>query len=376
MSPKTHSFVASSISVFALLASLSGVSAQEQKPTIKDRVDTAVATVTGSPMANADTDMKHVLDALKKLDPKPIEKLSAAEARQQPSAADAVKQLLKDQGKSTAPEPGVTTKNLTYSGPGGSQPARIYTPGGASGQPLPVVVYYHGGGFVIADLDTYDATPRAIAQMANAIVVSVEYRHAPENKFPAAHEDAFAAYKWAAENARSFGGDASKLAIMGESAGGNLAINTAIAVRDQNAPKPVYVVAVYPMAGTDLNTQSYKDNADAKPLNKPMMQWFYDNAKGSDADLQDPRLNIVGKADLKGLPPTTVVTVEIDPLRSEGQMLADKLKQAGVPVQARDYTGVTHEFFGMGNVVQKAKEAEMAAAQDLKTAFTGSAPSR
>ncbi|HEY0571095.1 MAG TPA: hypothetical protein VGD16_06125 [Enterovirga sp.] len=113
MSPKTHSFVASSISVFALLASLSGVSAQEQKPTIKDRVDTAVATVTGSPMANADTDMKHVLDALKKLDPKPIEKLSAAEARQQPSAADAVKQLLKDQGKSTAPEPGVTTKNLT-----------------------------------------------------------------------------------------------------------------------------------------------------------------------------------------------------------------------------------------------------------------------
>jgi len=125
------------------------------------------------------------------------------------------------------------------------------------------------------------------------------------------------------------------------------------------------------MAGTNLDTASYKENASAKPLNKPMMAWFYDNTVRNDADRSDPRLDIVGKADLKGLPPFTVVTAQIDPLHDDGKMLADKLKAAGGQVQYRDYPGVTHEFFGMGNVVAKAKQAEDAAIADLKLAFGG-----
>ena len=367
---------ARTIRLAALLAGTSLLTASsawaQAQPTVKDHLDAAVSTVTGSPMANLDVDMKHVLDAMKSLDPKPIPKLSPQEARQQPSAADGVKALLKEQGKSAAPEPGVTTKELAYDTASGSQKIRIYTPDGAAG-PLPVVVYYHGGGFVIADLDTYDATPRAIAKGAKAVVVSVEYRHAPEAKFPAQQEDAFAAYKWALANAKTFGGDPSKVALLGESAGGNLVTNVAIMARDGNVEKPVQVVAVYPMAGTNLDTQSYKDNASAKPLDKPMMAWFYDQTVQNDADRADPRLDIVGKANLKDLPPFTVVTAQIDPLHDDGKMLADKIKAAGGQVTYRDYPGVTHEFFGMGNVVAKAKEAETAVIGDLKAAFAGTA---
>lgn len=176
------------------LASTYAFAADQPQPTMKDRLDAVVSTVTGSPMANLDVDIKHVLDAMKKLDPKPIPKLSPKEARKQPTPADAVKEYLKEQGKTATPLPDVTTKDLAYETEGGKQPVRVYTPDGAPG-PLPVVVYYHGGGFVIADIDTYDATPRAIAKGANAIVVAVEYRHAPEAKFPAQQEDALAAYK-------------------------------------------------------------------------------------------------------------------------------------------------------------------------------------
>ncbi|MCJ2124621.1 alpha/beta hydrolase [Methylobacterium sp. J-077] len=366
---KTHRIAALLAGTTLLTASSAWA---QETPTMKDRLDGAVSTVTGSPMADLDLDMKHVLDAMKTLDPKPIPNLSPQEARQQPSAADGVKALLKEQGKSTAPEAGVSTKELAYETAGGSQKVRIYTPDGATG-PLPVVVYYHGGGFVIADIDTYDATPRAIAKGAKAVVVSVEYRHAPEAKFPAQQEDAFAAYKWALANANSFGGDPSKLALLGESAGGNLVTNVAIAARDGNVEKPLRVVAVYPMAGTNLDTPSYKDNASAKPLDKPMMGWFYDQTVRNDADRSDPRLDIVGKADLKGLPPFTVVTAQIDPLHDDGKMLADKIKAAGGQVTYRDYPGVTHEFFGMGNVVAKAMQAEDAVIGDLKAAFAGTA---
>lgn len=321
-------------------------------------------------MAELDVDMKHVLDALMKLNPRPIDKLSAQEARKQPSPADGVKALLKEQGKSAALEPGITIKDVTYPAGEGTQTARIYSPEGANGA-LPIVVYYHGGGFVIADLDTYDATPRSIVKGANVIVVSVEYRHAPESKFPAQQEDAFAAYKWVLANAKAFQGDEFKVALLGESAGGNLATNVAIMAREANVTKPVYVVAVYPMAGTNLNTGSYIENASAKPLNKPMMAWFYDNTVRGETDRTDPRLDIVGKADLKGLPPFTIVTAQIDPLRDDGKMLADKLKASGTAVRYREYMGVTHEFFGMGNVVGKAKDAELEVVEDLKAAFKG-----
>ena len=339
------------------------------RPTTMDRVHRTAEQATGNPLANLDPDMRHVIDALGKLDPKPLPKLTATQARQQPSAADAAMQTLREQGKSSLPDPAVNAKNIAIPGAQARISATVYTPAGASGA-LPVIVYFHGGGFVIASNATYDSSARTLSKAVNAVVVAVEYSKAPEHKFPAAHDDAVAAYKWVTQNAASLGGDPAKIAIAGESAGGNLAVNTAIAARDQKLPAPKHLLVVYPMAGTNLDTQSYKDMANAKPLNKPMMQWFYNNLVRTEADMQDPRLDIVGKADLKGLPSVTLITDQIDPLNSEGIALGEKLKAAGVPVNAVNYDGVTHEFFGMGLVVGKAKTAEDLAAADLKTALS------
>lgn len=245
-------------------------------------------------------------------------------------------------------------------------PVRIYTPSGSG--PFPVVVYYHGGGWVIANLDTYDASPRAMANLANAVVVSSHYRQGSEHKFPAAHQDAFAAYRWTLQNARSLKGDSSRVAVMGESAGGNLAAAVSLMARDSSVQLPAYQVLVYPIAGYDFNTASYQENAAAKPLNKPMMQWFFQNYLRSPADGKSPLIDLVN-ADLQGLPAASVITAQIDPLRSEGKALADRLERAGVEVDYRNYDGVTHEFFGMGAVVNEAKQAEQQAAAGLKQGF-------
>lgn len=347
--------------------------AAQQPPTLTERAGKVINKVTGSPMAQADTDMSRVLAALADLDPKAIEKLSAEEARKQPSVADAAKALLSKEGKPTAPEPGVATKDVTIQGPGGAIPARVYKPEGASG-PLPVVLYFHGGGWVIADLDTYDASPRALAKDANVIVVSSHYRQAPENKFPAAHEDALAAYQWVLKNAQAEGGDPARVAVMGESAGGNLAINVSMAARDQNLQMPLYQVLVYPVAGVDMNTPSYQENEDAKPLNKAMMGWFVEKVLRNDQDKMDPRIDLVGKADVSKLPPTTLITAQIDPLRSEGQSLGSKLEKAGVKVKTYDVQGVTHEFYGLGAVVADARRTQVQVAEDLKTTLGATAP--
>ena len=317
--------------------------------------------------ARPNQQMQAVLDQLAALHPKPITELSAPEARKQPSPADAVKALLKKQGKSTAPEPVGSVVNRAIPGAGGPIPIRIYTPKGNG--PFPVVVYYHGGGWVIANLDTYDASPRAIANLANAVVVSSHYRQGPEHKFPAAHQDAFAAYRWVLKNARSLKGEPSKVAVMGESAGGNLAASVSMMARDSSVQLPVYQVLVYPIAGSDVNTPSYQENADAKPLNQPMMQWFFEKYLRSAADGQSPMIDLV-HADLAGLPAATVITAQIDPLRSEGNELANRLKSAGAEVDYKNYDGVTHEFFGMGAVVDEAKQAEQQAAEGLKKGFS------
>ncbi len=335
-----------------------------------DKVQNATRTVTGSPLAQADTDMKHVVDALTALGPKPLPKLKAAEARQQPSAADGASMVLREQGKSTLPDSAVMMKNILVDGGTSKIVATVFKPADATGS-LPVIVYFHGGGFVIANNSTYAASAEMLAKEVGAVVVSVEYSKAPEHKFPAAHEDAIAAYKWVSQNAASLGGDPKRIALVGESAGGNLATNVAVAARDQNLTKPLYEVIVYPMAGTNLDTASYKqaESSGVKPLNKPIMEWFYSELTRTPADMQDPRLDIVGKADLHGLSPATVITAEIDPLHDEGVALADKLKQAGVQVDAQNFDGVTHEFFGMGKVVGKAKQAEDVAVKNLKAAL-------
>jgi acetyl esterase len=325
------------------------------------------STVAPQAMAQPDQQMKNVLYQLQALGPKAIPTLTAAEARKQPTPADAAKREMAKEGKSTAPDPAVASVDRTISTAGGSLPVRVYTPKSGTG-PWPVVVYYHGGGWVIANKDVYDGGARALSKLANAVVVSVDYRQGPEHKFPAAHDDAIAAYEWALKNAASIKGDPSKIALAGESAGGGLAVATAIAARDRKLQMPTAVVSVYPIAGTDTTTPSYVENAEAKPLNRPMMSWFFENYLNGPQDRADPRVNLVA-ADLHGLPPMTIINAQIDPLRSEGEMLAQKLRAAGVDVQQKTYDGVTHEFFGMGMVVDKAMDAEQMAAAALKKGF-------
>ncbi|KQS51542.1 MULTISPECIES: alpha/beta hydrolase [unclassified Sphingomonas] len=315
----------------------------------------------------AASDMQAVLDQLPTLGAKPIETLTPVNARIQPSAADAAHAVMRQKGLSTAPDPAVTTQDLPY----GSDPmqfARIYKPAAATGAPMPVIVYYHGGGWVIADVNTYDAAPRLLAKQLNAIVVSVEYRHAPEFKFPAQHDDAFAAYRWVLQNAQSWGGDTNKIALAGESAGGNLAVATAICARDNNLTKPVHILSVYPIANSSMGLPSRTDSANAKPLNTAMLKWFGNYYTSSMADMQDPRLNLVG-ANLRGLPTTTIVNAQIDPLRSDGETLAAAMKSAGDKVEQRTFPGVTHEMFGMGAVVRGAYDANQYAIARLKAAF-------
>ena len=317
----------------------------------------------------ADNDQLEVAKMHESLGVKAIEKLSPAEARLQPTPTDAVMALLRQQGKSTEPQalvPGVTSTDSTVMGAAGPLPARIYTPTGAG--PFPVIVYYHGGGWVMASKEVYDGGARGLSAGANAIVISVDYRLAPEHRFPAAWDDALAAYRWALGNAASLGGDASRIALAGESAGGNLAVATAIAAREAGLQPPLHVLAVYPVAQTSVNTESYLENAIAKPLNRAMVEWFVKHLIRSENDLKDTRLSLID-ANLQGLPPMTIINARIDPLRSDGAKLEDALQNAGVPVERREYEGVAHEFFGAAAVLDKARQAQAFAGQRLMQSF-------
>lgn len=355
----------------AIVIAMSPAAQAQTSPPAAANQNAQLANPPADPTSKADPDMAKVLAALAALEPKPIETLTPSEARKQPSPADAVKKIIKDENLKVDPHAGVSVSNSRFADMGNLR-LRYYTPDNATKDSnLPVIAYFRGGGWVIADLDTYDATPAALARKANAIVVSVDYPMAPDNKFPAAHEEAIEAWKYIAKNAKGWGGDPSKLALVGESAGGNLAVATAIAVRDQKMTPPVAVISVYPVAATTMDTPSKKEEAAAKPLNTPMLAWFFDKVLAKAEDKNDPRLNLVA-ADLKGLPPITVINAQIDPLRSDGEMLAEKLKAAGNDVTQKTYSGVTHEFFGMDAVVAKAKEAQDFAVSQLQKSFGAS----
>ena len=347
------------LAISALLASTSLAPAFAQSA--------APAAASASP-SQADADMANVLTTLAGLNPKPIESLEPSEARRQPTPADAVMKIIKDKKIDAKPHEGLSVSNSRFADMGNLR-LRWYVPQNANkDSDLPIIVYFRGGGWVIADLDVYDATPSALARKTGAAVVSVDYPLAPEHKFPAAHEEAIEAYRYVLKNAKGWGYNPDKIAIVGESAGGNLAINTAIAARDQNLMKPVAIVSVYPVTTTSLDTPSKKEQAQAKPLNTAMMVWFVKYMINGDGDKQDPRLNLVS-ANLKGLPPTTIINAEIDPLKSDGDLIVAKLKEAGVETTHHLYTGVTHEFFGMDAVVAKANEAQDFAVTQIKKGF-------
>ena len=318
---------------------------------------------------NIDPQMLAVIEQFKAFEMPDPTSLTGFQLRNGKTPAAAVMAILAKTGmKAKEPKVDISHKHL-MAGPEEGIMTRVYTPiAQKSGEKLPVIVYYHGGGWVIADLDTYEASAKAISAQANAIVVSVAYRQAPENPFPAAHDDAFAAYKYVTEHIDEFGGDVNNIAIAGESAGGNLAVATAIRARDEKVKMPVHILSVYPIADGDTESESYDKYNNALPLSRPFMEWFFDNYKSDWMTTQEDKISIVD-ANLKGLPATTIVNAEIDPLESEGGELAEKLKAAGVDVERELYEGVTHEFFGMAAVLEQAVEAQKFAVDRMKKSF-------
>ena len=337
-----------------------------------DSIGRLAELIGGDPMQRLDADMKHVLDGLNEMGARPLELLSPEAARRQPRAAEAISAILGKQGRER-PEDGVEAEDITVTGGEGDLPARIYRPLGLLSRLNPVVLYFHGGGFVTGDLDSHDASARAVARRTGAIVVSVAYRLAPEHKFPAAHDDAQAAWRWLAEHLRELTGDAKRLAVAGEDAGANLAVHVALGARDGRGPKPVHQVLIHPISGNDMTTPSYGETLRARPVGLAAMRWRFRQMFDDEAEAEDARINLVAREDWAGVAPATVVLAGIDPLRSEGEALAEIMEQAGVPVNCWTYEGVVQGFFGLGLVVTKALFAQSDAADALGKAF---APAR
>ncbi|WP_287034070.1 alpha/beta hydrolase [Methylophilus sp.] len=314
----------------------------------------------------ADKDMQQVLDALQVLGGKPIETLTPEEARQQPTPADAVKRLLKERGK-LPPNAQVSSRVISIpGGPLDAIPAEVYFPVGEG--PFPLILYFHGGGFVLADSKTYEASIIALAQGTQAIVVAVDYHLAPEHPFPTQPNEAFAAYQWLRQHAGELNGDSNRIAVAGESAGGNLAAVVCLMARDKDVPMPIHQLLIYPLVNNDMQNASYQENAQAKPLNAAMMQWFFKHYC-QPMEASSPYAFPEKTNSLKELPPATVITAQIDPLYEEGKEFAERLQRDGVLVAYRHFEGVTHEFFGMADVVAKAREAQVFAIGELRKAF-------
>ena len=262
----------------------------------------------------------------------PLHHLSPAEARK------AVLAMRATQGE---PERVAKVEDRSFPGPAAELPLRIYTPDGRG--PFPVLVYFHGGGWVIGSLETHDGLCRHLANAAGAVVVSVDYRLAPEHPFSASGEDAYAATRWVAANAAVIGGDAKRIAVGGDSAGGNLAAVVSLMARDRGGPPLVFQLLVYPVTDApSANTASYRENAEGYFLTAKMMHWFWDHYCGKNPDLSDPYLCPLRAKDLKRLPPALVVTAEFDPLRDEGEAYAVRLREAGVPTVAKRWEGHIH----------------------------------
>ncbi len=276
-----------------------------------------------------------------------LETMPVAESRQ--VAADALKDVQGD------PEPVGTIRDLRIPGPGGDIPIRVYTPEGSG--PFPGLVYFHGGGWVLCDLDTHETVCRALARRAPAVVVAVDYRLAPEHKFPAAVEDAMAATQWVAANAATLGIDPDRIAVGGDSAGGNLSAVVSLKSR-RSGPKISLQALIYPV--TDLSsfgTGSYREFAEGYHLTASEMAWFRGEYLGNPGQACDPDASPLLAPDLSGAPPALVITAECDVLRDEGEAYAERLHQARVPVTLTRYPGMIHPFFSMPGAIRDARKA-------------------
>jgi len=250
----------------------------------------------------------------------------------------------------------------------GDIPIRVYTPHAAVGEAHGVLLWFHGGGWVIGDLDTADATCRALANRAGCVVVSVDYRLAPEHQAPAALDDCMTALAWTVENFELLGVDASKVAVGGDSAGGNLAALVCQRVRDEFGPDVDFQLLVYPVADLTLSHPSIDENAEGFFLTKATMQWFVAHYL-ADADPKDPKVSPLHADDLTGLPPALVITAELDPLRDEGEAYAARLHEAGVPTLHIRYDGQIHGFMSMPGMLDDATDALDRAGAALRAAL-------
>ena len=261
----------------------------------------------------------------------------------------------------TNPEPPElkSVEPLSIPSPAGSIPARIYTPLNArkTNYLAPCLVFFHGGGWVIGDLDSHDVVCRKLADEGQLIVISVDYRLAPEHKFPAAVDDAIHATKWIADNARQLGIDTTRLMVGGDSAGGNLAAVVAISARDGNGPAIAGQVLIYPAIDFAMTHPSHSESETSILLTHSVIKWFRDHYLTGAADAHDWRASPARAKTLIGLPPAYVLTAGADPLRDEGDEYAGRLKEAGVPVTFRHFPGQFHGFFTMGKLLQQANVA-------------------
>ena len=278
---------------------------------------------------------KEFLDARTAAGTRPVDELTPDEARAQ---ANAMISLL---GPGEAVE---QVRDGSVPGAHGEIPIRIYTPAGSG--PFPLLVWFHGGGWVIGNLDTTDITCRLLANGGGCIVVSVNYRHAPEHNFPAAPEDCYAATQWVAAHATELNGDGQRIAVGGASAGGNLAAAVTLMARDRGDPHVIFQLLMVPVTDFNLDSGSYKSNAEGYGLTRQSMAWFWNQYLRMEADGANPYASPLRAPDMHGLPHAFVMTAELDPLHDEGVAYAERLRAAGVPVTHQCYAGMIHGFLG------------------------------
>lgn len=268
----------------------------------------------------------------------------------------------------STPEEVGEVRDASVHGPAGDIAVRIYRPASMSG-PVPTLVYAHGGGFVFCDLDSHDGLCRSLANLIPAVVVSVAYRLAPEHRWPMAAEDVFAVTQWAARNSDALGGDASRIVVGGDSAGGNLAAATALMARDRGAPALAAQLLLYPMIAPNFDTESYRAYGAGFYNARPALQWYWDQYVPSPADRQHPYASPL-HGDLRELPPSVVVIAGHDPLRDEGTAFARALSAAGVPTTRLDYEGGIHGFMTMP-MLDLAQRARVQACGELSALLAG-----
>ncbi len=282
-------------------------------------------------------------------------------------AAEARRHLASRPSAPIDPIPVASVVDSAVAGTGGENiPVRIYTPRSAAG-PLPVIMFCHGGGFVICSIDSHDQFCRSMANGTGAVVVSVEYRRAPEHRFPAAAEDAYTVLRWIAATAAEFGGDPARIAVAGDSAGGNLAAVTALMARDRSGPAVAAQVLMYPMLDPTRSSASYRDNAQGYFVTDDHLRWYWEQYLGGSDGTNPYAAPLL--ADPAGLPPAHIATAEFDPLRDEGEVYGRRLAAAGVPVEVHRYDGMFHGFMTMGDVLPDTAVANDRAFAALRRAF-------